>query len=250
MQKPHHRRAAYCTAEFLRHRGRREYQAGRGSAVFQLGVITDIGIHRPHKRRHHTREHRNHHLQQEHEQQTGIAVGRTGEEHYAEQDEKRVHHDERGFLAEPLGYGHSQRHAHHICHFPYPEEQTRVEQHGKPEHHDVLLAAYDVGKEESHYVTYILMMTVYTGINVPYGAMLGVMTEDSQEKTVFSSFRMFFAYGGSFIALFAWEPLCSLFAGTGMSLPAPIMGSLTASHMRVTRRSTPVSTSDMPNTLA
>ena len=67
------------------------------------------------------------------------------------------------------------------------------------------------------YVTYILMMTVYTGINVPYGAMLGVMTEDSQEKTVFSSFRMFFAYGGSFIALFAWDPLCSMFAGTGMS---------------------------------
>ena len=65
------------------------------------------------------------------------------------------------------------------------------------------------------YVTYILMMTVYTGINVPYGAMLGVMTEDSQEKTVFSSFRMFFAYGGSFIALFAWDPLCKLFAEGG-----------------------------------
>lgn len=68
------------------------------------------------------------------------------------------------------------------------------------------------------YVTYILMMTVYTGINVPYGAMLGVMTEDSQEKTVYSSFRMFFAYGGSFIALFAWEPLCNLFAGMGMDV--------------------------------
>lgn len=69
------------------------------------------------------------------------------------------------------------------------------------------------------YVTYIMMMTVYTGINVPYGAMLGVMTDDSQEKTVFSSFRMFFAYGGSFIALFAWDPLCSLFKESfGMSL--------------------------------
>lgn len=61
------------------------------------------------------------------------------------------------------------------------------------------------------YVTYIAMMTVYTGINVPYGAMLGVMTSNSKEKTVFSSFRMFFAYGGSFIALFLWDPLCSLF---------------------------------------
>lgn len=69
------------------------------------------------------------------------------------------------------------------------------------------------------YVTYILMMTVYTGINVPYGAMLGVMTDNSQEKTVFSSFRMFFAYGGSFIALFAWDPLCSLFRNDmGLSL--------------------------------
>lgn len=57
------------------------------------------------------------------------------------------------------------------------------------------------------------MMTVYTAINVPYGAMLGVMTDDSNEKTVFSSFRMFFAYGGSFISLFCWEPLCELFGG-------------------------------------
>ena len=63
------------------------------------------------------------------------------------------------------------------------------------------------------------MMTVYTGINVPYGAMLGVLTDNSQEKTVFSSFRMFFAYGGSFIALFAWDPLCSLFRDSfGFSL--------------------------------
>lgn len=61
------------------------------------------------------------------------------------------------------------------------------------------------------YITYILMMTVYTGINVPYASMLGVMTSDSQEKTVFSSYRMFFAYGGSFIALFAWKPLCNFF---------------------------------------
>ena len=54
-------------------------------------------------------------------------------------------------------------------------------------------------------------MTVYTAINVPYGAMLGVMTSDSDEKTVFSSFRMFFAYAGSFIVLAGWEPLCKAF---------------------------------------
>lgn len=55
------------------------------------------------------------------------------------------------------------------------------------------------------------MMTVYTAINVPYGAMLGVMSDDPKEKTVFSSFRMFFAYGGSFIALAAWQPVCDFF---------------------------------------
>ena len=51
------------------------------------------------------------------------------------------------------------------------------------------------------YVAYILMMTAYTAVNVPYGAMLGVVTADSREKSVFSSFRMFFAYIGSFIAM-------------------------------------------------
>ena len=63
------------------------------------------------------------------------------------------------------------------------------------------------------YVSYIIMMTAYTAINVPYGAMLGVLTPDSREKTVFSSFRMFFAYAGSFIALAIFEPLQDLFAG-------------------------------------
>ena len=51
------------------------------------------------------------------------------------------------------------------------------------------------------YLVYILMMTAYTAVNVPYGAMLGVVTDDSAEKTVFSSFRMFFAYVGSFISV-------------------------------------------------
>ena len=67
------------------------------------------------------------------------------------------------------------------------------------------------------YITYILMMTVYTCINVPYASMLGVLTSDSYEKTVFSSYRMFFAYGGSFIALYAWEPLCKLFSDNNLS---------------------------------
>lgn len=77
------------------------------------------------------------------------------------------------------------------------------------------------GKTVWAFATYILMMTVYTGINVPYGSMLGVITDNSDEKTVFSSFRMFFAYGGSFIVLAGWEPLCNYFKNeAGFSLPA------------------------------
>ncbi len=70
------------------------------------------------------------------------------------------------------------------------------------------------------YVTYILMMTAYTAVNVPYGAMLGVLTPDSREKTVFSSFRMFFAYGGSFIALAVFEPLQKFFRDMGGEVTA------------------------------
>ena len=61
-------------------------------------------------------------------------------------------------------------------------------------------ASYGV-KHVYAYVVYLLMMTAYTAVNVPYGAMLGVVTADSREKSVFSSYRMFFAYIGSFLAM-------------------------------------------------
>eukprot|EP00487_Bulimina_marginata_P010512 TRINITY_DN5530_c0_g1_i1.p1 TRINITY_DN5530_c0_g1~~TRINITY_DN5530_c0_g1_i1.p1 ORF type:complete len:111 (+),score=7.08 TRINITY_DN5530_c0_g1_i1:191-523(+) len=41
------------------------------------------------------------------------------------------------------------------------------------------------------YATYIFMMLAYTFINVPYGALLGVMTGESQERTTLTSFRFY-----------------------------------------------------------
>ena len=82
----------------------------------------------------------------------------------------------------------------------------------------LLFTTPENGKTVWAYVTYIMMMTVYTGINVPYGSLLNVMTADSDEKSVLSSYRMFFAYGGSFIALFAWEPLCNMFDKTRVTV--------------------------------
>lgn len=61
------------------------------------------------------------------------------------------------------------------------------------------------------YVTYTLMMMIYTGINVPYASLLGVMTSDPKQRTILSSYRMFFAYLGSFVALMMIEPLISYF---------------------------------------
>jgi GPH family glycoside/pentoside/hexuronide:cation symporter len=41
------------------------------------------------------------------------------------------------------------------------------------------------------YATYTLLMMVYSIVNVPYAALMGVMTPDSHERTVLSSYRFF-----------------------------------------------------------
>jgi GPH family glycoside/pentoside/hexuronide:cation symporter len=48
------------------------------------------------------------------------------------------------------------------------------------------------------YVTYTLLMMVYTAINVPYGALMGVMTAKSDQRTVLASFRFVGANTGIF----------------------------------------------------
>jgi sugar (Glycoside-Pentoside-Hexuronide) transporter len=65
------------------------------------------------------------------------------------------------------------------------------------------------------YLTYTLMMMVYSAINVPYASLLGVMTPNPKERTTLSSYRMFFAYLGSFIALLIIQPLVELFSKLG-----------------------------------
>ena len=71
-----------------------------------------------------------------------------------------------------------------------------------------------VGKRVWAYSLYLLMMAVYTAVNVPYGSMLGVMTEDDNEKNQFSSFRMVGAYAMGFIVLFSFPYLQKTVGGT------------------------------------
>ena len=63
------------------------------------------------------------------------------------------------------------------------------------------------------YVTYSLMMMVYSAINVPYASLLGVMSPDPKERNTLSTFRMMFVYIGSFIALLLFMPLVNFFSG-------------------------------------
>lgn len=62
------------------------------------------------------------------------------------------------------------------------------------------------------YVTYTLMMMVYSLINVPYASLLGVMSSNPQTRTELSSYRMTFAFGGSILVLFLIEPLVDIFS--------------------------------------
>jgi len=71
-----------------------------------------------------------------------------------------------------------------------------------------------VGKRVWAYSLYLLMMAVYTAVNVPYGSLLGVMTEDDNEKNQFSSFRMVGAYAMGFITLLSFPYLQKMVGGT------------------------------------
>lgn len=76
------------------------------------------------------------------------------------------------------------------------------------------------GKIIYAYVTYSLMMMVYSAINVPYASMLGVMSPDPRDRNVLSTFRMSFAYIGSFIALLMFMPMVNMFSANDTSADA------------------------------
>ncbi len=64
------------------------------------------------------------------------------------------------------------------------------------------------------YGTYIFMMLSYSFINIPYGALLGVITADSQERTILTSFRFVGAFTGGILVAKYMLPLVA-FLGQG-----------------------------------
>lgn len=67
------------------------------------------------------------------------------------------------------------------------------------------------GKLIYAWVTYNLLMVLYTAINIPYSALSGVMTDDPVDRTSLSSYRMVLAQCGGFIVNAAMLPLVAFF---------------------------------------
>lgn len=63
------------------------------------------------------------------------------------------------------------------------------------------------------FVTYNLVMTMYTMINLPYGSLSTLMTEDPYERSVLNIFRQIFAQITSLIITAATLPMISAFGG-------------------------------------
>ena len=71
------------------------------------------------------------------------------------------------------------------------------------------------GKLIYAYVTYTLMMMVYTAVNVPYSSLMGVMTNNSDERTSLASFRFIGAFSGGLFVTATANSLVDYFSADG-----------------------------------
>ena len=71
----------------------------------------------------------------------------------------------------------------------------------------------EAGKVIYAYITYSAMMLVYTAINIPYGALMGVMSPSSAVRTTLSTYRFVCAFGGGVLVASLVTPLKNLLGG-------------------------------------
>ena len=80
------------------------------------------------------------------------------------------------------------------------------------------------------YVTFILFKMVYTAINVPYSAMMGVISADAEDRQELGRFRFLGAFGGGFLIFLSVRPLVEFLGkgdeGLGFQLTMGIFGIL------------------------
>lgn len=84
------------------------------------------------------------------------------------------------------------------------------------------------GKLIYAYATYTLMLMAYTAINVPYSALLGVISPSSRTRAMASSFRFVGAFGGAFLISLGVRPMVKALGGEsevlGFQLTMAIFG--------------------------
>jgi GPH family glycoside/pentoside/hexuronide:cation symporter len=87
------------------------------------------------------------------------------------------------------------------------------------------------------YATYTLMMLAYTGINIPYSALMGVMSSRSSERTALSTYRFIGAFaGGLFVQKCTLDLVRALGAGSasrGWPLTLALYGALSVALFAV-----------------
>jgi GPH family glycoside/pentoside/hexuronide:cation symporter len=74
------------------------------------------------------------------------------------------------------------------------------------------------GKLIYAYITYSLMMMVYTAINIPYSALMGVLSADPLERTKAASYRFVAAFAGGMIVQATALKLVKVLGGDNESL--------------------------------
>jgi len=76
----------------------------------------------------------------------------------------------------------------------------------------------DMGKLIYAYVTYTLMMLAYTAINVPYSALMGVISSSSVERTKVASYRFICAFAAAWLIGTFVTPLKNILGGGNEAL--------------------------------
>jgi len=74
------------------------------------------------------------------------------------------------------------------------------------------------GKIVYAYITYTLMMMIYTAINIPYSALMGVVSSNPLQRTSFSQYRFVFAFVGAFIVQGTVLPMVNNFGKNDTSV--------------------------------
>jgi GPH family glycoside/pentoside/hexuronide:cation symporter len=77
------------------------------------------------------------------------------------------------------------------------------------------------GKLVYAYITYIILTMAYTAINVPYSALMAVITPSSKERTVVSTYRFVAVFAAQFIVQYSVLRLVSIFGGENESAGWP-----------------------------